>query len=90
MAETKQERKMREKMEREKQKQEEREMKKREKEGEKERKRLEAERKQRARNEKKRESMGLSNIVTYQDIDFSKPGARAQADFIDSASAALF
>lgn len=92
--ETKQERKMREKMERVQLKIEERERKKREREEERERKELQRENKRREadrrKNEKERESMGLSNIIGYQDIDFSKPGARAQADFIDTATASLF
>lgn len=85
---------MREKMEREKLKMEEKEKKRQEKElekkkkeQEKEKKRLEAEKQ---RKNRERESMGLSNVVGYQDIDFSKPGAWAQAEFIDSATASLF
>ncbi len=92
--ETKQERKMREKLEREELKMEEKKRKKREKTQEAEKKaqeretkRMEAERK---KTDKLRESMGLSNIVGYQDIDFSKPESRAQAEFIDSATASLF
>lgn len=81
---------MQDKLERERLKQEEKERKRREKEEEKERKRQEAERKKREKENKKRESLGLSNIVSYQDIDFNKPGARAQAAFIDSATAAMF
>ena len=77
-------------MEREQKKMEEKERKRKAKEEEKERKRLEAEYKRKAKEAKQRESMGLSNIISYQDIDFNKPGARARADFIDAATAAMF
>lgn len=81
---------MREKVERERLKLQEREQKKRQKEEEKERKRLAAEHKKRAKDMELRNSMGLNNIVGYQDIDFGRPGARAKADFIDAATAAMF
>ena len=81
--ETKQQRKMREKMEREQLKMEEKALKR-------ERKKEEAERKKREKDKSTRESLGLSNIVSYNEIDFGKPGARAQADFIDTATASLF
>lgn len=85
---------MEEKLEREKLKQEEKEKKKIEKEEAKVRKQMEEERKKRAKDakqrEKQRESMGLSNIVTYQDIDITKGRSQAQAQFIDTATAALF
>lgn len=74
---------MREKMGRERLKMEEREL-----------KRLEKERRRKeektAKESKLRETLGLSNIMSYSDIDFKKPGARAQADFIDTATASLF
>ena len=88
--ESKQQEKMREKLERENWKKEEKKKKQKVKEEERERKRLEAERKKRVKDAKLRDSMGLSNIVSYQDIDFKSTGARAQADFIDAATAAMF
>ncbi len=81
---------MAEKLKREAQKLQEKERKQAEKEEKKEQKRQEEQRRERLRDQKVRESMGLSNIVSYQDIDFKKSNARAQADFIDAATAAMF
>lgn len=70
---------MQEKMEREKQKQE-----------EKRHKQEEKERKKQAKEMKQRHNLGLDNVVHLHELDFSKKEARAQAQFIDNATAALF
>ena len=75
----KQEKKMQEKMEREKKKQEERR-----------RKQEEKERKNRSKDQQARASLGLDNVVHLHEIDMSKQGGRAQAQFIDASTAALF
>ena len=85
----KERRKMEEKMERERRKKEEKERKNKEKEEAKLRKQAEADRKRRAKDQQQRESMGLSNIVSYDEMDISGR-SRAQARFIDNATAALF
>lgn len=70
---------MQEKMEREQKKQE-----------EKRRKQEEKERKKRSKEQQLRSSMGLDNVVHLHEIDHSSGNARAQAQFIDNATAALF
>lgn len=79
-------RKMEEKMEREKKKQEA----KQHKEAEKKRKEEEKKKKRLSKEEQHRQSLGLGNIVRLQDVDFNSGDAKAQAGFIDSATAALF
>ncbi len=80
---TKQEQKMQEKMERERKKQEE----KRIKQEEKERKKHE---KEQAKEKAKRASLGLDNVMHLHEIDSSSRNGRAQAQFIDASTAALF
>ena len=70
---------MEEKMEREQKKREARE-----------RMAAEKEKKKRARDSTLRSSMGLDNIVRLQDVDLSSDAGRAQAQFIDAATAAIF
>ena len=76
---TKQAKKMQEKMDREKKKQEERI-----------RKQEEKERKKRSKDQQARASLGLDNVVHLHELDMSKQGSRAQAQFIDASTAALF
>ena len=70
---------MAEKMERETKKQEARARKEAEKEG-----------KKRAKEEAVRQSMGLSNVVRMHELDFNSKEGKAQAQFIDAATAAIF
>ena len=86
LKEERKQRKMEEKMEREKKKQEA----KQHKEAEKKRKEEEKKKKRLSKDEQLRQSLGLGNIVRLQDMDFSSEDAKAQARFIDSATAALF
>ena len=86
LKEERKQRKMEEKMEREKKKQEA----KQHKEAEKKRKEEEKKKKRLSKEEQHRQSLGLGNVVRLQDVDFSSGDARAQAGFIDSATAALF
>ena len=77
----KQDKKMQDKMEREKKKQEE----KIRKQEEKEKKKRE---KEQAKQQAKRASLGLDNVVHLHEL--SSTEGRAQAQFIDAATAALF
>ena len=78
--------KMEQKMEREKQKKEAKDR----KAAEKKRKEAEKNKSKLSKEDKRRQSLGLGNIVRLQDVDFGSGDARAQAEFIDSATAALF
>lgn len=70
---------MQEKMEREEKKQE-----------VKRRKQEEKDRKKRSKEQQLRSSMGLDNVVHLHELDPSSRNTRAQAEFIDAATAALF
>ena len=78
--------KMEQKMERERQKKEAKDR----KAAEKKRKEAEKNKSKLSKEDKRRQSLGLGNIVRLQDVDFGSGDARAQAGFIDSATAALF
>ena len=56
----------------------------------KERKAREKERKRQIRDGKLREDVGLGNVVRMHDIDTSTMSGKAQAQFIDAATAAIF
>ena len=86
LKEEKKRRKMEEKMERETRKKEERDR----KAAEKKRKEQEKKKSKLSKEEQRRQSLGLGNIVRLQDVDFGSGDAKAQAEFIDSATAALF
>ena len=79
-------RKMEEKMERERQKKEAKDQ----KAAEKKRKEATKNKSKLSKEDKRRQSLGLGNVVRLQDLDFNSGDARAQAEFIDSATAALF
>ena len=72
-------RKMRERMEREQKKRE-----------SKERKALEKERKKTSKEQHMRHALGLDNVVRLHEVDLGTRQGRAQAQFIDSATAAIF
>lgn len=78
--------KMEQKLERERQKKEARDR----KAAEKKRKEAEKNKSKLSKEDKRRQNLGLGNVVRLQDVDFSSGDARAQAGFIDSATAALF
>ena len=86
LKEEKKRRRMEQKMERERQKMEAKER----KAAEKKRKEAEKNKSKLSKEDKRRQSLGLGNVVRLQDLDFSSGDARAQAEFIDSATAALF
>ncbi len=75
----KQEQQMQDKIEREQKKQEQKKNKKEEKE-----------RKKRGKEEAKRASLGLDNVMHLHELDLSNKNGRAQAQFIDASTAALF
>ena len=83
LKEEKKRRKMEEKLEKERQKKEAKDKK------EAEKKRKEGE-KTKSKDDQRRQSLGLGNVVRLEDLDWTSEDAPAQAQFIDSATAALF
>ena len=77
-------------MRKEKRRQEEREEKERRRMAARERKMQERERKKEVKESKKRQDLGLGNVMRLQDVDTSTRQGRAQAQFIDAATAAIF
>ena len=69
---------------------EEREEKERRKVASRERKIQEKERKREVKEKSKRMEIGLGNVIRLQDVDTSTKQGRAQAQFIDTATAAIF
>ena len=82
----KKQRRMEEKMERERLKKEAKDR----KAAEKKRKEAEKNKSKLSKEDKRRQNMGLGNVVRLQDVDFGSGDGRAQAHFIDNATAALF